>query len=100
MRPEVRHEIDREDPMRHTLTALLLLALSSGPALAKCGGGFGSFVSGLKAEAVSKGHSKATVDRFFAGVRQDGAVLKADRAQGVFQCKGRARIGGHSIRQP
>ena len=71
--------------MRHTLTALLLLALSSGPALAKCGGGFGSFVSGLKAEAVSKGHSKATVDRFFAGVRQDGAVLKADRAQGVFQ---------------
>jgi lytic murein transglycosylase len=71
--------------MRRTLTALLLLALSTGPGLAKCGGGFSGFVGGLKAEALSNGHSKATVDRFFAGVRQDGAVLKADRAQGVFQ---------------
>lgn len=71
--------------MHRILTALSLIALTSGPALAQCGGSFSGFVQGLKAEAVSLGHAPATVDRFFAGVRQDGAVLKADRAQGVFQ---------------
>lgn len=71
--------------MHRILTALSLITLTSGPALAQCGGSFSSFVQGLKAEAVSLGHAPATVDRFFAGVRQDGAVLKADRAQGVFQ---------------
>ncbi len=64
------------------ITALALLL--PGTALA-CGGSFSGFVEGLKAEAVQKGHASATVDRFFAGVRQDPKVLKADRAQGVFQ---------------
>lgn len=71
--------------MRKTLTAMTFLALTATTATAQCGGSFGSFVNGLKSEAVSRGHDAATVDRFFAGVRQDGAVLKADRAQGVFQ---------------
>ncbi|WP_136636518.1 lytic murein transglycosylase [Pseudooceanicola onchidii] len=71
--------------MIRTLTALTLMALTSTQAAASCGGNFGSFVKGLKAEATAKGHAAATVDRFFSGVRQDGAVLKADRAQGVFQ---------------
>ncbi|WP_375175755.1 lytic murein transglycosylase [Pseudooceanicola sp.] len=71
--------------MLRSLFALLVMALTASPALSACGGSFGSFVADLKAEAVSKGHAPATVDRFFAGVRQDGAVLKADRAQGVFQ---------------
>ncbi|MDD9742407.1 MAG: lytic murein transglycosylase [Marinovum algicola] len=67
-----------------------VLALSSpvltSPALAQdCGGSFSQFVAGLKSEAVSKGHSAAAVDRFFAGVQQDPAVLRADRRQGVFQ---------------
>ena len=34
---------------------------------------------------MAKGHAPDSVDRFFAGVRQDAKVLKADRAQGVFQ---------------
>jgi lytic murein transglycosylase len=71
--------------MLRSLTALSLMILTATPALSACGGSFGTFVQGLKAEAVSRGHDTATVDRFFAGVRQDGAVLKADRAQGVFQ---------------
>jgi lytic murein transglycosylase len=71
--------------MLRSLTALSLMVLTATPALSACGGSFGTFVQGLKAEAISRGHDAATVDSFFAGVRQDGAVLKADRAQGVFQ---------------
>ncbi|WP_407494578.1 lytic murein transglycosylase [Pseudooceanicola sp. MF1-13] len=70
--------------MRNVLTALAFL-LTAQPALAACGGGFGSFVNGLKAEAVQRGHAASTVDAFFAGVRHDPSVIKADRAQGVFQ---------------
>lgn len=54
-------------------------------ASAKCGGGFGSFVNGLKSEAKSKGHSTSTVNKFFANVKHVPAVIKADRNQGVFQ---------------
>ena len=42
-------------------------------------------MDGLAAEAVQLGHDEATVRSFFAGVRQDPAVIRADRAQGVFQ---------------
>ena len=52
---------------------------------ASCGGGFNSFVNGMKAEAVSLGHDPKTVDRFFASVQKDQNVLNADRRQGVFQ---------------
>ncbi|MEP3637227.1 MAG: lytic murein transglycosylase [Paracoccaceae bacterium] len=64
---------------------LLALALCPGMAFASCGGSFGSFVQGLKSEAVSTGFDASVADRFFSGVRQDPAVLKADRSQGVFQ---------------
>ena len=67
------------------LTAILALSLAPHAALAACGGGFGDFVAGLKAEARAGGHPADRVDSFFAGVRQDPAVLKADRAQGVFR---------------
>ncbi|MBE1285880.1 MAG: lytic murein transglycosylase [Rhodobacteraceae bacterium] len=67
------------------IPVLLALALTTGPALAQCGGSFSSFVSGLKSEALSRGYDKALVDSFFSGVQQDGKVLSADRAQGVFQ---------------
>ncbi|SFK13322.1 lytic murein transglycosylase [Celeribacter neptunius] len=68
----------------------LLLALSlatATPALAEvpCGESFSSFVSKMKQAAVQQGHAPASVDRFFSSVRQDPAVIKADRAQGVFQ---------------
>ncbi len=67
------------------LSGILAATLFASPALAQCGGGFNSFVKGLKSEAVQQGFDKSTVNAFFKGVQQDGAVLKADRAQGVFQ---------------
>ena len=67
------------------LSGLIAAALLASPALAQCGGGFNDFVEGLKTEAIQQGYDKSTVNSFFKGVQQDGAVLKADRAQGVFQ---------------
>jgi lytic murein transglycosylase len=73
--------------MLSRLSALAVItAFGASPALAQsCGGSFSSFVDGLKNEAVQRGHEPETVDRFFANARKDAAVLKADRAQGVFQ---------------
>ena len=64
------------------LTAALLLPIA---AHAKCGGSFNSFKRGLKSEAAAQGISPAKADAFLSGIRKDGSVLKADRAQGVFQ---------------
>lgn len=73
-------------PMRPRLLPLLaLLAASPAAAEAKCGGPFRDFVAGLKAEAQAMGHPAATVEAFFAPVREDPAVIRADRAQGVFR---------------
>ena len=69
--------------MRVFLTTLFLLL--PGLATAQCGGSFSSFVQGLKSEARAKGYDAATTDKFFASARQDQAVLRADRSQGVFQ---------------
>ena len=79
--------------MRHfRRSAVLSAALATGlaaalPATASvpCGGSFAGFVEAMKAEARARGHSAASVDRFFASVRQDPAVIRADRAQGIFQ---------------
>ena len=68
----------------HFFAVALMFAASAATAQS-CGGSFGSFVGGLKSEAMSKGHSKSAVDRFFASVRQDPKVIRADRAQGIFQ---------------
>lgn len=68
------------------LTAFFLIP---GPATAQpaCGGGFSGFVSDMKREAVARGHAPETVDRFFAPVRRDESVIRADRRQGHFQLK-------------
>lgn len=66
------------------LAAFLSLAIGQ-TAAANCGGGFSDFVDGLKAEAESNGISPDVADSFFANVRQDQSVLRADRKQGVFQ---------------
>ncbi|MEL6800411.1 MAG: lytic murein transglycosylase [Pseudomonadota bacterium] len=72
--------------MRLSLAALLLtLAPVHAQASVACGGSFGDFVTKMKAEAVQRGHDRATVDRFFASARQDPNVIRADRAQGIFQ---------------
>ncbi len=70
--------------MRFLLTFIAFQIVCSS-AYAACGGSFPGFVQGLKDQALSEGHSKSDVDRFFASARQDPKVLKADRAQGVFQ---------------
>jgi lytic murein transglycosylase len=67
------------------LAALILLMPHLAEAQSRCGGDFGAFVGGLEQEAVSRGHDPALVDRFFQGVRHDASVIRADRAQGVFQ---------------
>ena len=68
------------------LTALALSALMSSPALAlPCGGSFSSFLSAVKSEAVSQGHSPASLDRFLANARHDPSVIRADRSQGIFR---------------
>ncbi len=54
-------------------------------AFAQCGGGFNTFVTSLKNESVNAGYDPTLVRNFFRNVRQDSKVLKADRAQGVFQ---------------
>jgi len=65
---------------------VLLAALAGTPALAApCGGGFGDFIKAMKSEAIAKGHSRADVEAFFAGAKQDSRVIKADRSQGVFR---------------
>ena len=65
--------------------AATLLALTTPPALAQCGGSFGSFIKGLKAEALAHNASPATVDAFFASAAQDPKVIRADRSQGIFK---------------
>lgn len=67
------------------LLPALAVTVFGAAAASACGGDFAGFVSGLKSEAVGQGHDAGTVDAFFAGVRQDGKVLKSDRSQAVFQ---------------
>ncbi|MDG2405699.1 MAG: lytic murein transglycosylase [Paracoccaceae bacterium] len=50
-----------------------------------CGGSFDSFILDVKKEARSLGYSPNAVDQFFASATKNPKVLKADRAQGVFQ---------------
>ena len=72
--------------MRFLLPAIATAVLAASPLAAQtCGGGFGAFVNDLKSEAVARGHDPAPVNRFFASVQQDPKVIRADRAQGIFQ---------------
>lgn len=65
--------------------ALVLSLFTSTAAAQTCGGNVGSFIEGVKAEARATGIPAATVDQFFQGAQIDQAVIRADRAQGVFQ---------------
>lgn len=71
--------------MRLFLALAAALALAPPAAAVPCGGRFSDFVRDLKTEAIAAGHDQSTVDAFFGNVRQDAKVLRADRAQGVFQ---------------
>ncbi len=69
------------------LAKIALLGCLSLPhaASAECGGNFSSFVSGMAQEASDLGHSRRSIQTFFDGVAHDPKVIRADRAQGVFQ---------------
>ncbi|SEK44408.1 lytic murein transglycosylase [Roseovarius nanhaiticus] len=71
-------------PFLAALMALAVPGIAPAQQGAPCGGGFSDFVADLRSEAAARGHDPAGADRFFAGVKQDAAVLRADRAQGVF----------------
>lgn len=72
--------------MRFKVLAFLACLVGASPAFAQqCGGNFNAFVADLKTEARSRGYDAATVDRFFANVRQEQSVINADRRQGIFQ---------------
>ncbi len=65
---------------------LSLPLLFSSPIYAQsCGGDFADFVAQLKREAQTKGAPVAQVNEFFQTVEHSPKVLKADRAQAIFQ---------------
>lgn len=66
---------------------MLITLMSSLPfaAQADCGGSWSAFLAGMRADLVSAGLNARQADAFLAGARQDPKVLRADRAQGVFQ---------------
>jgi lytic murein transglycosylase len=54
-------------------------------ATADCDRPFNRFVADLEQEAIALGYTRRTVQSFFDGVTRDPSVIRADRAQGVFQ---------------
>ena len=71
---------------RRAILAGAICALSALPAVAApCGGSFNSFIAAMSKEAAAQGLPQQAISAFFAGAKQDPRVLKADRAQGVFQ---------------
>jgi lytic murein transglycosylase len=71
---------------RRAILAGAICALSALPAIAApCGGSFNSFITAMSKEAATQGLPQQAISAFFAGAKQDPRVLKADRAQGVFQ---------------
>ena len=70
--------------MRLALTLLVCITANMAQGQS-CGGDFGDFIAGLKAETAQRGIDPALADQFFDGIHQDPAVIRADRAQGVFQ---------------
>ena len=59
--------------------------LSSATAQDQCGGSFSTFLEGIRREALLQGYDRRAVEAFLIGAAQDKAVLRADRAQGIFQ---------------
>jgi lytic murein transglycosylase len=71
--------------VRVLICAAVLAAVPSMSIAKTCGGGFNDWMAKLKSEAVSKGHSKSQVNKFFRSARLDPKVIKADNSQGVFR---------------
>ena len=66
---------------RSLFTLFLILLLSLPAHAAQCGGDFRGFLGQMAADARSAGITQATIDRAFAGVTPDPAVLAFDHRQ-------------------
>jgi len=74
--------------MRSRLAGLLLVSsfFASQAHAAQCGGDFNTFLSAMARDAAAAGVSRSVIDKAFAGVTLDGAVLAFDRRQrGTFR---------------
>ena len=70
------------------LLALVLLLLAAPALAAPCGGDFNAFLAAIARDAQGQGVSRAVIDRAFAGLTPDPAVLAFDRRQrGMFHTK-------------
>lgn len=67
------------------LILISLLSILPVAAQAQCGGSWGAFLSGIRSDLLVAGLSARQADAFLSSARQDPKVLRADRAQGVFQ---------------
>jgi lytic murein transglycosylase len=54
-------------------------------ATAPCGGDFGTWLEGVKAEAAAQGVSQNTIQSALGGVTYDPTIIARDHAQGVFR---------------
>ena len=64
----------------------LVACLAAGPVFAApCGGDFNDFKAAMAVEAKAAGLAAPAISAFLDGAQQDGAVIKADRSQGVFR---------------
>jgi lytic murein transglycosylase len=71
--------------MRFLTAGALALGISTGGATAQqCGGDFGQFVQGLRAEAAQRGYSQQAIDGFFRHANYYQRAIDADRRQGIF----------------
>jgi lytic murein transglycosylase len=66
---------------RSLAAVLLTLTLAAPASAARCGGNFNAFLSEMAREAQSAGVSRRVINRAFAGVTVDRAVLRFDRRQ-------------------
>ncbi|MEP2921950.1 MAG: lytic murein transglycosylase [Sulfitobacter sp.] len=71
--------------MRSTFFAALCTLLPLPALAATCGGDFATFKNALVAEAPDHGVQTLTAREFLQNVRQDSAVLRADRSQAIYQ---------------
>lgn len=70
--------------MRFLAPLLLSLTIGTAAQAQQCGGDFGQFVQGLRAEAAERGHSAESIDSFFRHASYYQRALDADRRQGIF----------------
>jgi len=66
-------------------TGLLATLMATSAFAQQCGGDFGQFLQGVRAEAVAQGFSPEAADRVLGSARQDQQVLNHDRSQSVFR---------------